>query len=657
MRSPARALHVSAFLFTAFAFAPAPTAAQSAAVADSVGIHYTTLVAGRDFTCGLSPEGRAFCWGANYFGQLGHDVSVAQCSDATFETSACAPSPLPVRGDHRFTMLSAGEHHACGLTEDGAAWCWGAAQQGQLGPDGGADDCRVRRKEAGIIRPEPCSRDPVLVSATRPFVSIAAGGEGTCALDDVGGVWCWRGGTFDSNAPERVDLPSSYVSLHAGGAEELCAVTTSARLHCWNRRSIEWEGVDFPAEGIRVATVAVGPFHTCVLDEGGRAFCWGSNASGEGGLGFARKRQYIGPPTRVAGGHRFRAIVAAHERTCAIDRQDALYCWGWIPEIRQRDVCAYTDYSASRGYPRECSTRPRRVQHGVRIIEVALGPTHRCALSADGAPLCWGSNAWGALGNGTTAYAYRVTLQGEPASISQVVVAEMRQSVAGLFVNAGAALLVFALLLALARPGMASLARGDIVRIWAFALAATLGLRLLLSVGRLWVIGGMIEGLVAQPLLLALGITGYRVLARKVARTATATAAAGAPAAGTPDSVPRRATRPIGPPSSEDVRVARRWGRLALGAVVGGWLPMLYIWLAPSAFEGLSGDVGLGLAWMMIFGAGALMGVGAMVAVVLAVVSWRRGGGSLVVHSALGLGILTGVILTGAMHWFEYYTM
>ena len=46
--------------------------------------------------------------------------------------AACSES-TPPRPPLVFTALSAGNGHACGLTTDGAAYCWGFNEDGGLG--------------------------------------------------------------------------------------------------------------------------------------------------------------------------------------------------------------------------------------------------------------------------------------------------------------------------------------------------------------------------------------------------------------------------------------------------------------------------------------------------------------------------------------------
>ena len=84
-------------------------------------------------TCGVTPAGDGWCWGANTFGQLGAQ-SAEQCQRVAQPFSdVCSTSPLLVDGGIQFTQIRVGGDHACGLALDGAAYCWGRNHVGQIG--------------------------------------------------------------------------------------------------------------------------------------------------------------------------------------------------------------------------------------------------------------------------------------------------------------------------------------------------------------------------------------------------------------------------------------------------------------------------------------------------------------------------------------------
>jgi alpha-tubulin suppressor-like RCC1 family protein len=85
------------------------------------------VAAGTHASCGITTAGKAYCWGANDAGQLGSPSSES-CAG-----TPCSRSPLPVSGDLAFKAISVGDYHACGLSVDGIAYCWGRNDRGQLG--------------------------------------------------------------------------------------------------------------------------------------------------------------------------------------------------------------------------------------------------------------------------------------------------------------------------------------------------------------------------------------------------------------------------------------------------------------------------------------------------------------------------------------------
>ncbi len=95
---------------------------------------FTSVYAGNDFSCALTSDGTAYCWGKNDQGQLGATSSEScDVPSETGPTSPCSTSPTPVQTTIRFTSLTLGFQHACGLTAQGEVYCWGDNEHGQLG--------------------------------------------------------------------------------------------------------------------------------------------------------------------------------------------------------------------------------------------------------------------------------------------------------------------------------------------------------------------------------------------------------------------------------------------------------------------------------------------------------------------------------------------
>jgi alpha-tubulin suppressor-like RCC1 family protein len=85
------------------------------------GLTLASLVVGGGHSCGLGPDGVAYCWGLNQFGELGIGSTMG------------VDYPAAVATDLRFTAIVAGWTHTCAIATDGVAYCWGRNNAGQLG--------------------------------------------------------------------------------------------------------------------------------------------------------------------------------------------------------------------------------------------------------------------------------------------------------------------------------------------------------------------------------------------------------------------------------------------------------------------------------------------------------------------------------------------
>ena len=88
---------------------------------------------GGGYTCGLTVEGEVKCWGLNAPNVflLGSDSTPDMCVGPP--PRPCTTKPIPVAGGLRFSNVSAGGTHTCGVTSDGQIFCWGTNDYGELG--------------------------------------------------------------------------------------------------------------------------------------------------------------------------------------------------------------------------------------------------------------------------------------------------------------------------------------------------------------------------------------------------------------------------------------------------------------------------------------------------------------------------------------------
>ena len=78
------------------------------------GFEWKYLTAGGDHTCGITTDGMGYCWGSNFIGQLGIGT----------ETDVNVPAKIE-NGRYQWANLSTGDSHTCGVSIDGALYCWG----------------------------------------------------------------------------------------------------------------------------------------------------------------------------------------------------------------------------------------------------------------------------------------------------------------------------------------------------------------------------------------------------------------------------------------------------------------------------------------------------------------------------------------------------
>ena len=125
---------------------------------------FKTISAGFGFACGLTTDGKAYCWGENEYGSLG--VLTGTCLGAA---EACSATPVAVSGGHVFEFLASGGYDSCGITGNGAVYCWGynyGSTPQHIQPSGSAGSGAVQ------------------------FKSVATGGAQMCAVSATGDAWC-----------------------------------------------------------------------------------------------------------------------------------------------------------------------------------------------------------------------------------------------------------------------------------------------------------------------------------------------------------------------------------------------------------------------------------------------------------------------------------
>jgi len=193
----------------AFADRPAPTVVAGA-------LPWREIKGGLESSCGVTVTGHAYCWGSDAFGQLGNGVDDG---DGT-------ATPSAVIGDHRFAQIDHESSHACAVTVDrGEIWCWGRNEAGQLG------NGTVTRGSGTPVKVVSTERFTKVTVGIWHSCGLTTGGDVWCwGMGELGQLG--RVSLADSTTPVQVAGGLRFSDVEAGGYQT-CGRTTDGHGYCW----------------------------------------------------------------------------------------------------------------------------------------------------------------------------------------------------------------------------------------------------------------------------------------------------------------------------------------------------------------------------------------------------------------------------------------
>ncbi len=418
-------------------------------------VRWKYVGAGGYTTCGITTDGKMWCWGQGDWGMLGNGNNVS--------------SPVPVEvfnpSGERWLQVSSGLYHTCGIRESGELWCWGLNYGEFIGDHYNTGMLAVGHREGLRLTPERVSdyaaylKPARLIPAYRYFGAIDFSGSlylwgfnmslgstesdiflGTesaslgspqrqdlpmkfrsirasesvlCGISEEDfSVYCWGYNGYDgtlgdpslvaSEEPVKVDILGKFVKLYSG-IRAFCALNEDGDLWCWGKigdppdnNSSEFV-VTAPIEIPRVegkwVSADIGNNHMCAIDDQKKLYCRGENYFGR--LGIGSESEYEANPVTVDPDRQWKEVVALGSSTCAIDVDGNLFCWG----ANSNGVLGIgnSDYYYTVSSPVEV-TSPATKWFTLRDN----GISNVCGIDVNGVLYCWGDNEFGVIGNGTT---------------------------------------------------------------------------------------------------------------------------------------------------------------------------------------------------------------------------------------------------------------
>jgi alpha-tubulin suppressor-like RCC1 family protein len=352
----------------------------------------------------------------NTDGQSGQAAGGFTFTFAAPDVTAITPDEGPVVGGTNVTItgsnfsvdsfdkVSAGTYSTC-ATAAGEAYCWGYNNYGQLG-DGTTVNKSVPTKIAGALAGKTVS----MVKTQRNTTCAVASGE----------LYCWGynnygqlgdGTTVNKSVPTKVQssvFDGKQITDLAIGMYTTCAVA-DGQLYCWGYNAYGQIGdsttvvktsptkVAGVIEGKVVTQVRPGMYSTCAIADN-EAYCWGYNGYGQIGDGTSANKSV---PTKVMQaanllqGKTITDITTERYTTCVVASGEA-YCWGYNASGQLGDGS-----TTIRSVPVKV-TQASGMLLGKTVRSINEGYGYTCATT-NAEAFCWGDNGYGQLGDNTAA--------------------------------------------------------------------------------------------------------------------------------------------------------------------------------------------------------------------------------------------------------------
>ncbi|KAI7841414.1 hypothetical protein COHA_004809 [Chlorella ohadii] len=275
------------------------------------------IVAASRNTLAIGADGEVITWGWNARGTLGHGHREPQSK------------PQRVAGLEAVQIRQAaiGGWHVLALDATGQCWAWGGNEYGQCLAHGDKD----------VLRPVRCLNG---INVKQ----VAAGGMHSLALTEDGQIWQWGEpwGDFSmtiDRTPHRIDAGGDFVGISCGAFHNL-ALNSAGEVYAWGINDFGMLGNGTTSyattpervvglEGVFVADVAAGGWHSMAISAEGEVYVWGRGEYGRLGLGDRTGSSKLRPQkVKALEGHRVVQGSCGGTHTMVVTDEGRCFIWG-----------------------------------------------------------------------------------------------------------------------------------------------------------------------------------------------------------------------------------------------------------------------------------------------------------------------------------------
>lgn len=369
---------------------------------------------GGDHSFVLTSFGRMFAWGNNEYGQLGDGTTIVRGKPVEITSN------FNLREDERIVKIAAGTHHSSAITSDGRMFMWGMNLFYQLG-----DLTKVNKSVPTDIT------SLFGLTSQEKIVDLALGYGHSAALSSNGRIFTWGNNEYGQRGqyiyeheptdltPQLMLIGDEVVAKIAVGERNTAAITSNGRLFIWGSNLSGELGIgttgyyrevpmdmasNFNLEtGEVFVNVAIGGYHCIAITSFGRVFTWGSNGEGQLGDGTKVSKSI---PTDITSNFGFMEdekpvmVSLGLKYSAILTSRQRTFIWG-DNQFGQLGIGEVSDNDKLLPIDVSSNFYFYTLNEPRDIAYIELGNYHGAAVNSSGRIFTWGANDKGQLGEGS----------------------------------------------------------------------------------------------------------------------------------------------------------------------------------------------------------------------------------------------------------------